>query len=730
MKHTAGVRIRLLAAASLAALMGGAPALAQGGAEAAREVIVVTATKKANVENVQDVPIAVTAYGEAQLDALHVRDLQSLSYEMPNVSLEDVVTSAGYANFSIRGLGINSSIPSVDPTVGVFVDGMYYAINAGVLFDNFDLEGIEVLRGPQGILFGRNVTGGAVLLRTTTPGNDFEFNGKLAVETGLNKIASMVVSGPIVHDVLAGKFAIYHNDDEGWFDNIIDTGTKETEEFGANEQTIVRGALALTPSDGAEFIVRVEHGEAKGDGPAAQNRAIWDRNSFDFSVDERGFYDNTWNQAIFETNIDVPLGDGVITNILGWREYKSRTRADIDGLLVWGFHAPSRSDSRQLSNELRYAGTFGNADVTTGLYFLTTDGKYIEKRELSGGLANFTGGGVQEASTWAVFGAVDYGLTETLTLNLGFRYTEEEKEASVNNLVYNLCDLATYSCDFTNVLSFNDKDSWNNFSPKIGFQWEPNEDTQIYGFWVKAFRSGGYNFRNTPASDPMIDQSPGPTDPEEVSSFEVGLKKDFARARFNGAVFYNEIENMQREINLPGPIGVAQFIRNTADATIMGAEFEAAFYVTDNVLLQAHAGYTDASYDKVLLDLSGDGVVDGTDLALDIPRVAPWTYGLGVVADKDVGAGVLTGRVGWNHRDASAYTDSNVGTLNPADMVDASIALGLDSGLTLSVFGKNLLNEVTEGNETILPASLGGPGATFAPLNRGQIIGMELQFKY
>ena len=112
--------------------------------------IIVTATKRGSAQNVQDVPIAITAFGSSELDSIHARSIASVSYAVPNASLESVGTTPGYANFSIRGLGINSSIPSIDPTVGVFVDGVYLGVSAGVLFDTFDLEGVEILRGPQG----------------------------------------------------------------------------------------------------------------------------------------------------------------------------------------------------------------------------------------------------------------------------------------------------------------------------------------------------------------------------------------------------------------------------------------------------------------------------------------------------------------------------------------------------------------------------------------------------
>ena len=161
-------------------------ALAQSSKQVLLEEIVVVAQKKAVAENIQDVPIAITAFGEEQLDVLKVRDISSLSFKMPNVSIDDIGTFRSTANIAIRGLGINSSIPSIDPTVGVFVDGMYLGINAGVIMDTFDLEGIEVLRGPQGILFGRNVTGGAVLVRTKKPTDEFE--GKIKVEGRIVRI--------------------------------------------------------------------------------------------------------------------------------------------------------------------------------------------------------------------------------------------------------------------------------------------------------------------------------------------------------------------------------------------------------------------------------------------------------------------------------------------------------------------------------------------------------------
>ncbi|MDH3441569.1 MAG: TonB-dependent receptor plug domain-containing protein, partial [Gammaproteobacteria bacterium] len=354
---------RICAAAALATLIPAGATLAQDLGEALLEEIIVTATKRAGGIEAQSAAVAVTAYGSNQLDAMHIRDLKALGYNAPSVQLEDIGTTRGTANFSIRGLGVNSSIPSIDPTVGVFIDGMYYGLNAGVVFDVFDLESVEILRGPQGLLFGRNVTGGAVVLNTTRPTEEFAFNGRVAYESGENMYASAVLSGPL-SDSVGWKLAGYYNDDGGWHTNLANGN----DNFGKAETTMVRGALEFEVSDSFDVIIRAEHGQSEGDGPASHNGGCvavavpglcvrqYDFESFDFAVDEEGFYDNSWSNLIAEFNFDVAFGDGTITNILGYREYESETMGDIDATPLFLFHAPSSIDQDQLSNELRYSG--------------------------------------------------------------------------------------------------------------------------------------------------------------------------------------------------------------------------------------------------------------------------------------------------------------------------------------------------------------------------------------
>ena len=708
------------------------------------EEVVVTARKRE--EGSQEVPLSISALGADQLDALKIRDLTNLSVRLPNVALDDVGTARGTANFSIRGLGVNSSIPGIDPTVGVVVDGVYIGLNNGILFDTFDLESVEVLRGPQGTLFGRNVTGGAVLLNSKKPGDEFEFSARAAIdqgpEGGPSRYAMASVGGPI-NDIVAARLTAYHNDDDGFVENQFDG-----EDIGVIRQTMVRPVVVLTPTDELELIMRYEYGKVTGDGPVGQSHTNGsgvpgtpfnaDRESFDVSIDEPGSQDNETNALTIELNYDVAFGEGTITNIYGVRDYHGKGVGDIDAQPVWLFHAPSWIDYRQVSNELRYNGLFADRyNVTTGVFYFDSEINYHERRELAGiatggvaPAAQFDGGGNLLTETWAVFASVDIDLNEKMVLSLGGRYSEEDKEAEIASLSQNInspCNIVTMNdCDF----DFVDDDSWSSFSPKVGLTYTLSDDAFVYANYSQGTRSGGYNMRNT-SFNPA--DTPGPFDQETVDSIELGYKSSFGgRGILNAAVFYNQIDDMQREINLPGPIGVIQLVRNTAEATIMGLEVDATWGLTDNLVAIASIGVLDASYDKVLVDLNGDGVIDGADKDLDLPRAADLTYTVGLNHDLELGSwGYLGSRISYSYRDESAYTDNNLGFINEQNRVDAGLDFYSNDGhWVFSVYGRNLLDEVLNGNDTQLPNDISGIplGGTFAPLSKGRRIGLEVTY--
>ncbi|MEZ5945438.1 MAG: TonB-dependent receptor [Hyphomonas sp.] len=734
--------------------------------------VTVTATKKKDVENVQDVPVAVTAFNSDTLDALNVRDLESLSYSSPNVSLSDIGTAKGTANFSIRGLGINSSIPSIDPTVGVFVDGVYLGLNNGVVLDLFDLDSVEILRGPQGILFGRNTTGGAVLINTGNPTDEFEWKVRTSVETpidsgrgGPSTTVQGTVSGPIFSEKLTGKLGGYYNTDDGYFENKFDGS-----DLGESQTSIIRAALKYEPNSDVTILAKAEKFKTRADGPNGQNRGVYDRDSFDIAIDNPGVLDNETTFASLRTDIDVAFGDGRITNILGYREIDSVTDADIDALPLHLFHSDTELSQEQISNELRYAGSFGKADVTVGAFWFQQEVAYTERRTLpTVTAAEFNGGGAQDHTVYGLFGQVDYEFTPKLTGIFGMRYGYEEKDVDITYVRPRPhCSVVDGTCPTsgTNPFvpgepnGFTDKDDWSNFSPKIGFQYQWNDATQVYGHYTNGVRSGGYNFRiiNALAFEALFPPTGSRAfDEESVDSYEIGMKHDTAdgRGQLNAAVFFNQVSDMQRELNLSSPSsGVAQTIINTADADIMGFEAEGRYAVLENLLVTANIGVIDAEYTDVLFDISSDGVVNGADLALDVPRVPETTWGIGFIHDLDMGRdGSLVTRVNFQHRDKFAFTDNNWGWINPADQLDANLTWNTPvEGLSVSVYGKNLLDEVVAGGDTqvpfggtLAPFAPGGvnlsngvnapydphPAAgTFSPLQPGRLLGFELTLRH
>ncbi len=718
------------------------------------EEIMVTARKREEAS--QQVPVAITAYSGDQIEALKVRTLDDLSVSMPNVAMDDVGTTRGVANFSIRGLGLNSSIPAIDPTVGVFIDGVYLGLAAGTVIDMMDVASIEVLRGPQGNLFGRNVTGGAILINTKGPTEEFEFSARGAIDGNPNGdggtaiYASAAISGPI-GDSFGYRLSVYHNEDDGWFVNQFDGS-----DHGAASTTIFRPVLVWNPTDTLEFKLRWEHVDMENDGPSAQTHTNglgidgffvnFERDSFDFSIDEPGFLDLELDTVSLQMDWDIGFGDGTITNIFGWRDYLATTYGDIDSQPQWLFHASSLNDYEQTSNELRYNGQFGSANVTVGLYWFESTTDYSEQRDLVGialgGAAPYViqpGGGVLDLTSKAIFGSVDFYVTDNLALTVGLRYSDEEKDAQISNLSFNTlvypdtgspCSVYERTCPFY----FVDSEAWDEVSGKLGFNYTFSDTARLYGHWSRGHRSGGYNLRNT-ATLPEL--GPGPFDVETVDSFELGYKSEIGgRGRLNAAIFHTSVGDMQRELNLADPnSGVVQIIRNTGDLDINGIEAEGTFVIGESTVLMASVGWIDPEYSNVIYDLNGDGVIDGADEALEPPRAAGLTYSIGFNHDWMLSSGAdIAFRASYAYRDDSYYTDNNLGYLLDQEILNAGIDFFTASDRwTFSLYGQNLLNSVNHGGDTQLPATIVAPtfpvGGTFSPLVKGRVVGLEVSFR-
>lgn len=691
---------------------------ADGAIQKLKDQVVVYGTKQSTAQKAQEVPVQVTALGSEQLEARQVVTLDDLGFAAPNVQLDSAGVNPGVQNFSIRGLGINGSAPSVDPTVGVFVDGVYLGVIYGSVTDTFDLESVEILRGPQGVLFGRNVTGGAVLLRSRRPDGETRVRGKLGFEQGPQWTGAASVEGGLVEDTLAGKMSFMYKDDSGYFENPTigrDTGKQETVFF--------RPTLVFTPGDFFDTTLIFEYGDIDGDGtvpqfadgasPGAPNDRIVT------VADNPGFLDLKWKQLTLESNLE--LWGGQVTNIFGWRTVDSASASDTDGSAADLFVLTALTDQYQFSDELRYNGPITPWwQLTAGAYYFTQDVSYRETRSIAGGAIQVAGGGDQRHDVVGVFFNNDLELSRDLTLIAGLRYTYEKKDADI--FPFGACDFAMLTC----LATFSDNPTYSNLTPKIGLTWRASDDVLLYAHWTRGFRSGGFNLRVNPNT------FAGPTDEESQDSYEVGVKSSFLddNIRMNAAFFWNDVSDLQRTVLSTDPaFGVGQVIANTADARIAGFEGDADFLVSDNFLISASVGYLDGDYKSVLLDISQDGVVDNADINLMIPRLSKWTTSIAGTYDVHLGEyGVLSLRAEHSYRSETFFDDANMGLLPAYHIVNAGVSFQPPGERwELTVYGKNLTDEAVLGGNAPLPF---GPAAPYvAPLKEGRRIGVELNFE-
>jgi len=773
---------------SLSAILGGATAaglvgvafslpnvaLAQeGSAGALLEEIVTTARKRSSAEAVQDVPVAITAFGAAQLDALFVKKIEDLSYTMPNVQLESVGTFPGVQNFSIRGQGINSSIPSVDPTVGVFVDGLFMGTTYGVVIDTFDLESVEVLRGPQGLLFGRNVTGGAVVLKNARPNGESAVRVRLGTTDDEQINLAGSIEGSLIEDKLDAKLVVYYDDDPGYYKSTNSQATvnpihplvpliapaphflqpvyfnaADNGNVGALETKMFRPTLVFTPNDRSDLTFIVEHGKTTGDGGAwtsvtAQRAGLLP--DFTTYSDETGYTNIEWTQATFEVNV-AEIGNGTLTNIMGTRRIEANSVADIDGTDLPIFSAPGNTDQDQFSNELRWAGSFSdNWDATLGLYYFKQDISYREARYiwLPPGLGppplgvnlQRALGGDMDAKNFGAFWSNDFHLSDSWMLTAGLRYTDESKSAQIIDSTPvadggpGPCpDVITFSCTTIDLSG-----DWDNVTPKLGVQYRMSDDTQFYAFWTKGFRSGGFNFRN--AKPNFI--PPGPTKEEENNTIEVGMKADMmdGRLRLNVSAFHNEVKDMQRELNMgDADVIVLQATLNAGDVTIKGVEVDFVALLTDTFSVNASVGIQDGEYDSLdpfVVGLTAQlrtlGVIapDGHVIGPELPRLAPKNYSVGFSWDLPVGDNMLNFMANHSYRERHPYDDANLQYFDDQKRTNASINwFSSDDVWNVSIYGRNLGDEANWGNLTSI-AGLWVAG----PMKKGQELGLEFNFR-
>jgi len=666
--------------------------------------IVVTGRKRARSETLQSVPLSITALGAAQLTEPIVTNLADVGRATPNASLQ-TSSQRGIQNFAIRGMGVSGSTPSDEPAVGVFQDGIYWGSNYGALSDLFDLEGVELLRGPQGTLFGRNVTGGAITVRSARPGaQPFERISVGAGNGGLLE-ASAVVNQPL-GDTLSVRLALQSRTGGDLFHDTLTNSA-----YGRSTSFLVRPSVKWQPTPTFDVTLLGEYYNEYGAPTVFRGRSprlltqsavtlaeregyVTPSRFFDVFPGDPGYSDVKVGFAMSEANLHV--GPGILTSITGYREVSSRVRADIDGTPANGFLQGIAYDQHQWSSELRYAADVAKwLDFTTGLYYFSQHFNFRENRRLNNDATVVASRSVLDNNSYAAFAEADIKPFEGFSITLGGRYTHEKKIAQ--SAPFGSC-----SFDWTTCLLSTPRDyKQGKFTPKAGVSYKLIPNALVFASVTRGFRAGGFSLRGTPLIEPYK--------AETVTAYEAGFKTDFfdRRLRFNASGYINKYSNLQRTvIGVSSTLGVVQSVFNAAEATIKGAEVEVTAIVVPGVTLSGNYGYTHARYQS-FLGSANPG-------ALRFVRVPANTGSASAAYEHKLANGDrLNGRVTASYTGKYYYDDANLLSQKAYTLVDADLAYTFSSRLSMALYAKNMFNK----EYAYWGSSLGSSGENLLPGN-------------
>lgn len=701
--HLVKTRLLLSASVALSASIWAAPVNAQGAAPEADDTqygledIVVTARKRE--ENLQDVSSSVSALSANDLDRRFDSDVRDFANASPNVIIDDTQQGpGGVAATTIRGIGVADVEKSVDPAVGVVLDDIYLGTSSGNLVKAIDIDRVEVLRGPQGTLFGRNAIGGVINLARSRPTQ--ELTGKARITYGNYNTLDLegLVSFGIT-DWAAIKVTAARRSSDGYIYNRFYNQDGQRSDF-----TAFGVQLLLTPTPELELSFSFDDQNTDQDPPQLQNLArptdlfcaVYNQCAQGVGIPQSGdryvsLADGPLRKnAFFDMNLGIAkaryeIADDLdIQYIYGRMETDEAITQDFDATPLTLYHTDRPAKYEQDTHEIRLTkGGDGPLTFVVGGYYW--DSAY----EIN--LISYIGFAIpnvilalpqdvrQTTKSYAGFFEGDFKITDALKITVGGRYTKDKKTSGVRD---------------GNIQTFDDprKESWSKFTPKAAISYNFTDDIMFYGLYSRGYRSGGFNGRPTTVNTATV-----PYDPETVDNFELGFKSEFLdnRVRLNGAVFHMKYKDKQEDVDVPAPIGTGRENRtiNASTAELSGVEIDFTARVTEAFTLSGNLGYLDAKYKDFLADTNNDGVIDDNS-DLKLRRAPKWNWSVSANYEADIGSGT-----GWIQGDIHYIGKHEITFLNnPAlrnggqYMLDGSLNYRLEN-TQFSVFGRNLLKE-------------------------------------
>lgn len=695
------------------------------------EEVIVTAQKR--VENVQEVPLTVNVVEGMNLENFTIRDTMDLAASVPGLTIQQ--TPQNLAQVTVRGLGTGSGGESLDQSVGLFIDGVWAGRIREFQASLFDMERIEVIKGTQTTLLGKNTSLGAVTVVTRKPGDvlggyfqaDYEF-----------EFDSRYMTGAVDLPTGLGNYRLAFNvvDEAGYVDNL-GTGNEVPErdqdtlrvsgawDVGLEGELLlqfqwddleIRGDSFQPDEDALGFMAAMDPNAEIG---INQVKTAW--TSYSSSGDAHDEQESHRALAVYEQF----LGKHRFTSLTGWSDYDNDRLTDADFLTVDYLTTSYRSDFEQFSQEFRLASPGdGRFDYIAGIYYLDSSMDYLGLTDTafpwpelpsplpldSTNLLSFE----QDTEVWSLFGQGTLDFGDRWRMTVGLRYTDESKEAiwgrerlrSGGPLADIIADLLAPEVPPTPL----DRDE-NNLDGSVNLQTDFNDSVMGFISWARGSKSGGFSVDVATPEEAEYDT-------EEAETVELGLKSNFARgaALINASLFYTEIENFQ--VNTFVGDG---FLTETVPAQSKGVEFEAQWMASRNLLLAASATYAEAKEQ---------------DSGLRLPYAPEWSASLNARYEYPLSGDNLLLRIEGvlNYRDEQYQQRGERALDNELNLLDLRLALAsVDETWEVALVGRNLLDDKTSFGfdypffgGIILPAET----TTLGSLNRPRTLALQVRFSY
>jgi iron complex outermembrane receptor protein len=661
----------------------------------------ITVTSRRREEALQEVPLAVSVIAGDQLEDVAASSISELEGYVPNLSIYQGRNQSTTLTAFIRGVGQADPLWGVDPGVGLYIDDVYIARAQGALLDVYDVERVEVLRGPQGTLYGKNTIGGTIKYVTKPLSKTFE--GRVTWNPGTFSTQEFRAnfSGPIVKEKLLGKISFAKLTRDGYGRNLYqdrDVSNKDT--------TAYRLALEWLPSD--KVSLRVDYDRTEDDAePVGLTRLAANPlcpiflgevcdpldNLFDTEsgLDPVNDTESTGYSLTLTWDIDPALR---FKSITAFRETDTRNWIDFDTtpVAIADTMATYFDDQTTQEFQLVYTGSKKWSGVLGFYYFDGTAGGKVEAIFFTN-FPNTTDGDVQTKS-YAVYGNASVKLTDRLTLNLGLRPTRETKDGRAFNVFNTDNDFTDY---FLVAGEFNESETFTSLAPLLGLDYRFNPDVMGYFKVNRGFKSGGFNVRAQNNLNPVPSVV---VDDEVMTVAEVGVKSVLANRSLvlNVAAFYGNYTDIQvstftaydSDGDGEDDAFFGDFL-NAGDATIKGLEIEYNWASKSWFGLSGFLAYLDATPDS-FLDENEDGILD-TQVITNAPE---FTGAIRANFDFPAFGGLITASAGYSYRDDSMLTNEGVNPIiQPAfGLLDAWIAwLSSDAKWRFGISGKNLTDE-------------------------------------